>query len=231
MKTVVFILTAGNEVIFETLASVKNEVPEAEIFIWYHPISTDYDLSFFKKLTAYTPDVVLSTKNQGVPSATGYAMVYKDYDYLLLLNDDHVLKKGAYVKMANVFTQIRRVGFVGEGTNSKDMDYEYEVSNRDNLPDWGGLISKEAVNEVGGSSAFFPAYGFDFLEWQMRLLANNWRVVNYKNLILHGGKDNKSHATAQFMENFKAIQSASLGIYNLAKRIGYKNYNWWSNKI
>lgn len=234
MKFQISILTAGNKVLFETLDSIKANVkPPYKLFVWYHPLDEEHktDLDFYNRILTYTDDVIMASKNQKCPAATGFMFIYKNYDYLLSINDDMVIHHNSVDTMLSIHQRLRRVGLVGEGSKSHAMKESYEISNVANLPDWGGMYNRETINEIGGSGAFFPTYGFEGAEFMMRMLMNNWRIFNYKGLFLHGGKDGKDHDTASKTKNFTDIQQRSFKQYHICERFGFRNYNWWSNKI
>ena len=234
MKLQIFVLTAGNPILFETLEAIKKNVKVSyDLCVWYHNLNKGdkLDIKFYEKIFKYTDDVIMANRNQGCPAPAGYAFIYKDFDYILYLNDDHVVKEGAMEKMLLMYSKMDHVAYIGEGAESNKMEYLYEVSNPNNLPDWGGLISRDAINDVGAIGAFFPSYGFDFIEWQMRLLMKGWRIVNYKGLFEHGGKNKKDHETAHKLKDFRKIQGASFGMYHVCERFKFINYKWWTNKI
>lgn len=234
MKLQVYLLTAGNDIVFETLDSVKQNVKiPYNLCVWYHALDEEHkvDLDFYKRLTSYTDDVIMATKNQGCPNAFGYGYIYKDYDYNLVLNDDLVVLEGAVEKMMMMFEKTNKVAYIGEGSESSKLSYIYEVNNVGNLPDWGGIVKREAINECGGPPAFFPAYGFDYIELIMRFLNRGWRVINYQGLFLHGGKNNRPHESISETKGLRETQGASFGMYHVCERLGFNNYVWWSNKV
>lgn len=234
MKLQIYAVTTGRGCLFEVLDSVKKYVKVPyELCVWYHTLNKGdkLDLDYFNHIQQYTDDVIMCTKNQGVPAAYGFGNIYKKYDYFLSLEDDLVLKEGAMEKMFNVFKLLDRVGYVGEGVESHNMPYTYEISNPDNIPDWGGIYNHEMFNEIGTRAAFFPAYGFDALELWLRMFATNWRIVNYQGLFIHGGKDKKNHETANKMDDYKMIHGESFGKLRICTQMKFKNYHWWSDKV
>lgn len=233
MKLQVFVLTAGNDIVFETLESIKAIKVPHETCVWYHALDDRFkvDLDFYNRLTTYTDDVIMATKNQGCPPAHGYALVYKKYDQLLMLDDDMIVLDGAVEKMFTLHKFFRRIGFIGEGVESHKMSALYEIDNIRNLPDWGGIWNHEAVNSVGSFAAMFPKYGFDFIEMQMRMIANEWRVINYKGLLNHGGKTQKQHVTRDKMNDLPDIHGESFSKYRVCEALNFKTYNWWADKI
>ncbi len=234
MKLQIAILTVGSKVLFETLESIQREVHiPYHLFVWYHPLDERHkiNLETYTRILTYTDDVIIASKNQGVPQAGGYSLIYKDYDYLLSIDEDMVLKPKSLDTMLNVHQRLRRVGLVGEGSKSHDMKKDYEISNVANLPDWGGIYNREMINEIGGKGVFFPSYGFDQAEYMMRMLTNNWRIFNFKGLFLHGGKENKPHEVAHTMKNFTEVQQESFKQYYICEQFHFRDYLWWSNKI
>lgn len=233
MKLQIFILHAGNDVIFETLESVKAIKVPHDLCIWYHALDekNPINLDHFNRLRSYTDDVIMATKNQKCPAAAGFAMIYKEYDYFLSLDDDLVVLDGSVEKMLKLHQFFRRVGFIGEGIESVKMNGLYEINNVKNLPDWGGLITRECVNEIGARGAMFPKYGFDFTEWQMRAMAHDWKCINYKGLFNHGGKKNRGHETREKMTDLPMIHGISYSVYRACEAGGFSLYNWWANKI
>lgn len=234
MKLIIAILHAGNEVIFESLETIKKNVTiPHSILIWYHPVndSVKVDITHFQKLLTYTDDVIMCTKNKKCPAAIGFMEVYSEYDYMIVLNDDMSLKPMSVEKMLGCFSNLNKVALVGEGSESHKQPATYEVNNTMNFPDWGGMISREAINDLGSHGAFFPTYGFDFMEWGVRAINRGYKVVNYQGLINHGGKFNRSHESSHLTDDFKNVQGESMGKLRICQNLYYKNYNWWSSKI
>jgi len=234
MKFLIYIMTAGNEVLFETLDSIKENVKiPYELCVFYHALNEEnpVNLDIFNRITHYTDDVILATKNQKCPSVIGYGKVYKEYDYLLELGDDIVLKPLAVETMFKPFENLRMVGVVGEGVQSHKMVNQYQIDTLDNFPDWGLLINRECVNEVGGTGAFFPQYGFDALEWMQRVHLGHWKIVNYKGLFIHGGKLNRNHESRDKTKDMHLIAEQSYYKYEACAQLQFNNYNWWANKI
>jgi hypothetical protein len=233
MKLQIFIVTAGNDVVFETLESLKAIKIPHETCVWYHPLDERFKIEadFFTRLTSYTDDVIMATKNQGCPPAFGYGLVYKKYDYFLHLDDDLVVLDGAVEKMLKLHDFYRRLGFVGEGIESDKMAVTYEINNIKNLPDWGGIFTRECINEIGSRGAMFPKYGFDFTELQIRAMTRGWKVINHKGFFKHGGSHKHGHETRAKMTDLPEIHGQSFATFRILEAMNFSNYNWWADKI
>lgn len=227
-------MTAGNPTLFETLDSIKEniKVPH-ELCVWYSSLDINHpiDLDFFNHIRTYTDDVIMATKNQKCPAVSGFMKVYKDYDLLFELADDIYVKPGAVETMLTAYQLLHRVGFTGEGCRSYLMQYPYQIDSLDNFPDWGGILNHEAVNDIGGNCAFFPIYGSDATEWMQRLHLARWKIINYKGLFIHGGKNGKDHETRDALKDNQIITGESFGKYKICEQLGFQHYGWWRNKI
>jgi|WetSurMetagenome_2_1015567.scaffolds.fasta_scaffold27322_2 hypothetical protein len=234
MKLLVYVLTAGNDILFETLDSIKENVKiPHQLCVFYHALDENHPISldFFNHILTYTDDVIMATKNQKCPAVSGYGKIYQDYDLMLELPDDMILKPNSVETMLFPYQILRRVGYVGQGCRSYLMQYPYQIDSLDNFPDWGGILNHEMVNEIGGHCAFFPTYGSDATEWMQRVHLAHWKIVNYKDLFIHGGKNKIEHASRDELKDHNNIIGESFGRYKICEQLGFQHYNWWSNKI
>jgi len=233
MKFKIFIMTVGEEVVFETLDAVKRETKiPYELAVWYHPIK-GVNMDTFNRIQKYTDDVIMCTKNQKNSGVTGYFQIYSDYDYILGLCADSVLKEGYFERLLKPFETYSKVAFVGSGEHEDKLTMDYESNNPYNLPDISGMFSHDAINEIGGTLAAFHTYGFEPLEWYGRAISKGWKIVHARNIFTDGGKNGVKHSGTETME--KKEREDSL-IHNGALQIEldsklYKGYNWWSSKL
>lgn len=234
MKLQISVLTTGEDVLWETLDSVKEftEIPYS-LHVWYQMKNKDEkpDFDFYKRILTYTNDVVLCSSPHKCPAAVGYSQVYLNYDYLLSLSQDTVLMKGYLKEVMKYFHNFRKVAFVGQGTSSTELKGGFEINNPINLPDSGGIYSREVVNDIGGLGAFFPRYGFDLIEWMARAIVRGWKIIHIKNIINHGGRFDKKHGASEKTNGLDDIIKESGRLQMIADKMGYKGYNWWADRL
>jgi hypothetical protein len=233
MKFKIFVMTVGEDVVFETLDAVKRETKiPYNLTVWYHP-TKGINMDTFNKIQSYTDDIIMCTKNQKNSGVGGYFQIYSDYDYLLGLCADSVLKPGYFDRLMKPFTIYSKVAFVGSGGHEDALRFDYEANNPYNLPDISGMWSRDAVNDIGGPLAAFHTYGFEPLEIFGRAISKGWKIVHARNIFTDGGLKGRKHTGTESMN--KKEREDSL-IFNGALQIEvdsmlYKGYNWWSNKL
>lgn len=233
MKYKIFLLTTGQDVVWETLDSIKKftKIPH-DLHVWYQTINDKKpSLETYNRLLSYTDNVIMSTENFGVSPPFGFGMTYMKYDYLLRLDQDHVLLEGYFDEIMKYFYNFRRVGFVGQGQRDNELKDKFEVNNPLNIPDGGGIFSHEAINDIGSFAGFFPPYGYEIVEWAGRAIIKDWKVIHITGIINNGGTLKQNHIASEALINSKGFLNEAARNQIIADKLGYKHYNWWADRL
>lgn len=226
MRLKVFVLTVGEEVVHDAITMFHFHTPiPYDLTIWYDACGRGVDWKFLDSLFKHTDDVILSTKDKTISAAMGFASVFTGYEWMLMMSADVFPRPDYFGRMVSAIGNVPKVGMVGEAWRG-DIDGDYEVSNFEKGIDAFWMLSKEAVNSVGGFSPSFNGKGPGHFEFQRRLVANGWNFVAMDGLCDHGGQKHEGRDRDKGWK--KAVQEDDVALMRAAMR-GYKHYNWWSN--
>ena|SRR3990167_2146231 len=226
MDITIFLLTVGEKVTFEALDSIKKYATgKYKVMVWYDACSHNVDWDFYKKLEAYTNDIILSTQNQGLPKTFGYAFLYTDTPYVLLTGADTIYKEkflDIYLEPFNTMDHVAVVGDCGH-----ELPDKYTV-NTSMIPDLGVLFSREAVNAVGAICPSFKLYGQEFSEWCNRAMAKGWKSVTCTGTATHKDDLNTGHVN---IDNWNDIYNKNVQLVLKLKDKNWQSYDWWRDDL
>jgi hypothetical protein len=222
----VFILTTGEACIHDAITCFHWHTPVPyDLTIWYDACGRGVDWKFFDSLGKHTDDLILCTRDKKINGAHGFATVYLDYDFLLLMSADLMVKADYWARIMKPFADNAKMGMSGEAWRD-DVIGEYETSNFARGIDALMLIKRAAVNSAGGMCPSFNGKGPAHFEFQRRLVANGWEFAAINGLCDHGGEQHEGRDKDP--EWRKSTRFDDLAIMRAAMK-GYKSYNWWSN--
>lgn len=227
----VFFLTVGEPGAINTLDDfIKRTKQPYKLTVWYDACGRGVDLHFWGEMLARTKDVIVSAENRGTVGAVAYAMLYTDFDYLMLLLADTVVEEGYLDRMKTALARFGKVACAGSTRNQFNVkvDYDFVLNARELEPDGIMLFSKEAINEIGGIATAFKGMGQEQREWNERAMEKGWNIVSCNNIMTEKGTmhDGRIH-NPRLAEEIAESEKTYLKIYDRR----WKDLNWWDNKI
>ena len=225
----IFVLTVGENIIFESLDRLIPSCPPHKLTIMYDTCGRGIDYKYLDRLMERTNDVVVLTRDHGAAAAWGWATLYLEYDFLVLVAPDFLVHKGWFDRAFSYFND-PLVGIVGEAWRPS-LGMGAAINDRDRGIDGICIVRKTAVNAAGGISPAFNGRGPFHTEWHRRIAANGYKYIAIDGLCDHGKADLQH--TGRDMQP-RSIWEPELHLDNLTylkmDKLKYTGYNWWGKK-
>jgi len=231
LKYRVFMVTSGEEKTFLAIRKIASYTPvHYELTVWYNLMDGELDRPFYSQLRDQTDDVIMCSENKGITVAEGFALLYLDYDQLILTYSDIMVTPDYFTKLMEPFQTIEKVGIVGEEhgrmPNRKFDGFTCDLSNPIRFPDGILMAKKGCVDDIGSVSPAFKVYGHSLTELCGRAVAKGWKVIGVKDVISEDTKE-----VSETLPDREVLVGANTEQFLSAKDGGFKGYNWWKNNL
>lgn len=221
--------TVGEPFTFESIRRIREYVPTHSLTVWYDTLGLPLDREFYVKLLDSCDDVIVSHKSQGLMNVVSRMLLTLDYDYWLNVLADTWLEPGGYHRLMDPFQSYEHVACSGCYRGKMEAPLVWAKRGYpDTYPDGILLISRKAVNAIGGISPSFPGHGHGFYEWHMRAQALGYREAIVDNVMReqgnwHSGRDRNPIAAFEI--------AASEIVLDRIRKKGFANYAWWRSDL
>lgn len=228
----VFFLTVGETSTFESLDALKKHTDcSYKLTIWYDACDRPVDMPFFHKLQEYTDDVILSVSNHYLCTTLGYAMLYLDGDYIMLVPADNIVLPGYMDRFRHVISTTENVACIGTARVDDHPDFKFDfdmiMNGKYFRPDGVMLYPKDAILDIGSISPSFAEYGFPLLEWSDRAAHRGWNQVSCSGIAI---EVNGMHEGREKNPNLQDEIQQATKTYLKIKDSGYKDFIWWDHR-
>lgn len=232
MKYSIFMQTVGEDVIWQTLATLFANTPElktheATLTIWYDACRS-YSDEFYKKLLAYTDDVILVKKDHGITWGVAFGLLYLTGTYRVLVLADTAVRPGWIKRLEDPFKKYDHVAATGSILNEEKFSDQEYLSNIDVLPDGVQMFSGAAIDDIGGILPAFRGYGHDTLDWHVRAVESWWNVVAVKGIMDELGTKHDGRVLNPRMDEEIAFNSKVL---KKVHEEGKQKMHWWVGSV
>ena len=228
MRLLVFTLTVGEEIIFEAFDALRATTPvEYDIKVWYDTCGRGIKEPFLKRLLEYTPDVILSYRDQGLGNVEGWMTLYacRNYDAVFFVPPDGIMQPGWWDKFQDVVKGMPKWGMIGDLWRDVPFTYDKLVNDYAFCPDGTLMINREAIDASGGTSPSFQGRGPVHFELCRRLHANGYGFVSVHGWSIHGGE---KHAGRDMDPRWREDLHRDNLVWLRTTYKENKHYNWWS---
>lgn len=219
----VFMITLGNHDFYlENISRLRKSLPQHELVIWNNGSSTEFE----SKLKSLADVYISSSHNMWTSKCFGFAILYLEYDWLIILAPDIKVKDAWWDQIHPLMDN--NVGIIGDSMKHPLSTSEVNQCNENNLPDGFHVINRRMVNDIGSLSPSFGIWGHDLTEFKLRALKNGWKILSVDSGLEHYGDGHTGVDYAKsFMgdEEFNKMHSRSCMALNQARN------TWWELKV
>lgn len=220
MTTVAQITTIGKESIFPVITRIREESPETRIIVWVNLLSSTPP-DFVSRVQKVADSIIVSTIDY-YEYSFALNLLYLSYDYFMCVQDDCLYSRGMIARAMRLFADNPNMAAIGGISHKGGMTDEMLVIPVAGFPDLGCIISRKAVNRVGGMRPEFYACDFGLIELIIRCQTHGMYIVTIKDFVeeLPGKKSSQS-------PEIQTSWKKNIIYFDQLKKKAFPYTHWW----
>ncbi len=219
----VFMLNVGNHHVgYDSIPLLRHSLPDCNIVIWNNGSSDDHA----RRLESMSDVLINCTHNFGTSKGFGFAMLYLEYDWLVITAPD-IMVRHDWFSLVKPLMGNPKVGVIGDTMKNEPIG-TLRKCDKDSLPDGITLWRKEMIDQIGGVSPAFGLWGHDIHEVMRRGLDAGWEIYGVRTGLIHFGDGHTGVASVRAEigdKEFDRLHSRSCEALNA------KRENWWDSRL